>query len=142
VHQRRPRGDCRDRQKLVRARPQRRHVESVARLRGLAEQSGPGADDGVDVAETALSIAREKAAGRGLDAGFIACDGLRLERLGRAFDTVLDCGLFHSFDTDERRGYAASMASVTSARMACRAGRRGPSDLARSPALVGSMTTA
>jgi SAM-dependent methyltransferase len=68
---------------------------------------------GVDVAETALSIAREKAATRGLDAGFIACDALRLERLGRVFDTVLDSGLFHSFDTGERRAYAASLASVT-----------------------------
>ena len=36
-----------------------------------------------------------------------------LERLGRTFDTVLDCGLFHTFDADERPGYAASLASVT-----------------------------
>jgi len=34
--------------------------------------------------------------------------------LGRRFETVLDCGLFHTFDDDyERRGYAASLASVT-----------------------------
>src|SRR6266540_7147647 len=25
-----------------------------------------------------------------------------LERLGRRFETVLDCGLFHTFDDDER----------------------------------------
>ena len=29
------------------------------------------------------------------------------------FATVLDCGLFHTFDTDERRDYVASLASVT-----------------------------
>ncbi len=68
---------------------------------------------GVDVAETALSIAREKAAGRGIDADFVVTDALHLERLGRLFETVLDCGLFHTFDSDERRDYVASLASVT-----------------------------
>ena len=68
---------------------------------------------GVDVAETALSIAREKAARRGITADFAVADALHLERLGRVFETVLDCGLFHSFDSDERRDYVASLASVT-----------------------------
>jgi hypothetical protein len=36
-----------------------------------------------------------------------------LERLGRRFETVLDCGLFHTFDADERPRYVASLASVT-----------------------------
>jgi SAM-dependent methyltransferase len=69
---------------------------------------------GVDVAETALVIAREKAARRGLDADFAFADALHLDRLGRGFETVLDCGLFHAFDGDERRDYVASLASVTS----------------------------
>jgi SAM-dependent methyltransferase len=68
---------------------------------------------GVDVAETALSMAREKTAERGIPAEFAWADALRLERLGRRFDTVLDCGLFHSFDGDERPEYVASLASVT-----------------------------
>jgi SAM-dependent methyltransferase len=68
---------------------------------------------GVDVAETALAIAREKADDRGIDVEFAAADALHLERLGRRFDTVLDCGLFHSFEADERPRYAASLASVT-----------------------------
>jgi SAM-dependent methyltransferase/RES domain-containing protein len=68
---------------------------------------------GVDVAETALSTARAKAAERGLDAEFAAADALQLERLGRTFDTVLDCALFHTFDGEERPRYAASLASVT-----------------------------
>jgi SAM-dependent methyltransferase len=69
---------------------------------------------GVDVAEPAVAIAREKAAGRGIDAEFVVADALHLDRLGRVFETVLDCGLFHTFDSDERRDYAASLASVTS----------------------------
>jgi SAM-dependent methyltransferase len=70
--------------------------------------------EGVDVAQTAVSIAREKAVARGLDAEFRVTDALHLHRLGRRFETVLDCGLFHSFDRDERREYVASLASVTS----------------------------
>jgi SAM-dependent methyltransferase len=68
---------------------------------------------GVDVAETALAIARGKAAERGIEAEFAVADALRLGRLGRRFETVLDCGLFHTFDGAERRAYVASLASVT-----------------------------
>jgi SAM-dependent methyltransferase len=70
---------------------------------------------GVDVAETALAIAREKAAtvGSTINVEFAVADAFQLERLGRSFKTVLDCGLFHTFDNDERPRYAASLASVT-----------------------------
>jgi SAM-dependent methyltransferase len=68
---------------------------------------------GVDVAETALALAREKAAERGIAAEFGWADGLRLDRLRRTFDTVLDCALFHSFDGDERPEYVASLTTVT-----------------------------
>ena len=68
---------------------------------------------GVDVAETALAIARTKAADRGIAVEFAAADALELARLGRRFNTVLDCGLFHTFDGDERPRYVASLASVT-----------------------------
>ena len=68
---------------------------------------------GVDVAETALAIARAKAEDRGIEVEFAAADALQLERLGRRFETVLDCGLFHSFDAVERPAYVASLASVT-----------------------------
>jgi SAM-dependent methyltransferase len=68
---------------------------------------------GVDVAETALAMARAKAADRGVEVEFAVADALELERLGRRFATVLDCGLFHTFDGDERPGYVASVASVT-----------------------------
>lgn len=68
---------------------------------------------GVDVAETALAIARAKAVDRGIEAEFVAVDAFELARLGRTFATVLDCGLFHSFDGDERPRYAASLGTVT-----------------------------
>ena len=65
------------------------------------------------MAETALAIARAKASDRGIAAEFIVADAFHLERLDRLFQTVLDCGLFHTFDGDERRRYVASLASVT-----------------------------
>lgn len=68
---------------------------------------------GIDVAETALAIARAKASDHGIGIEFAAADALRLDRLGRKFDTVMDCGLFHTFDRNERTVYVASLASVT-----------------------------
>ena len=68
---------------------------------------------GVDVAETALAIARQQAQDRGIEAEFVAADALWLDRLHRTFDSVLDCGLFHTFNSDERRQYVGSLASVT-----------------------------
>ena len=68
---------------------------------------------GVDVAETALALAREKAADCGIEVEFATADAFRLARLERKFETVLDCGLFHTFDEDERPLCWASLASVT-----------------------------
>lgn len=68
---------------------------------------------GIEVAPTALAIARTKADNRGITAEFAAADARHLERLGRTFQTVLDCGLFHTFVRDERPEYVASLASVT-----------------------------
>src|SRR3974390_3924182 len=68
---------------------------------------------GVDVAETALAMARKKARDRGTNAEFEAADAFHLERLGRKFNTVLDCGLFQTGEGDERTRYVASLASVT-----------------------------
>jgi SAM-dependent methyltransferase len=68
---------------------------------------------GVDVAETALAIARQKAGARSIEVEFAAADAFKLEHLQRTFETVLDCGLLHTFNADERREYAASVARVT-----------------------------
>ncbi|GAA5190141.1 hypothetical protein GCM10023322_44580 [Rugosimonospora acidiphila] len=69
---------------------------------------------GFDVAATALAMARARAEERGLAAEFIEADALRLGSLGRRFQTVvLDCGLIHTFDGEERPRYVAGLASVT-----------------------------
>lgn len=68
---------------------------------------------GVDVAPTAIRLAKEKAAKRGLVVQFVEHDALDLASIGKTFETVLDCGLFHTFGDDERKEFVESLASVT-----------------------------
>ncbi len=72
-----------------------------------------GADAmGIDASPTAIARARAKAAGRGLAARFEVADALDLGALGMSFGTVIDSGLFHVFDDQDRARYVASLASV------------------------------
>lgn len=68
---------------------------------------------GVDLAPTAISIARQKAEQRGLGARFLTADALRLDELGTCFDTVLDCGLFHVLSDPDRPTFADSLRRCT-----------------------------
>jgi SAM-dependent methyltransferase len=67
---------------------------------------------GVDAAPTAIEQARAKAAERSLEVRFEVGDALDLSGLGTQFDTVLDCGLFHVFDDDDRARFVASLGDV------------------------------
>jgi SAM-dependent methyltransferase len=67
---------------------------------------------GVDLAPRAVAAARAKAAERGLSAEFLVGDALYLERLGTRFDVVLDSGVFHVFDDEDRPRYVAGLAGV------------------------------
>jgi cyclopropane fatty-acyl-phospholipid synthase-like methyltransferase len=68
---------------------------------------------GVDAVDAAIAAARAKARERGLEAEFLVHDALALGELGRRFRTVLDSGLFHTFDDAERPRYVASLAAAT-----------------------------
>lgn len=67
---------------------------------------------GVDIAPRAIELAGQKAAVRGLSASFLVFDALRLPQLNMQFDTVLDCGLFHCFDDQDRPWFIDGLASV------------------------------
>jgi SAM-dependent methyltransferase len=67
---------------------------------------------GVDIAPTAIHLAQTKAAKRGLKMRFLVFDALRLPELGMQFDTVLDCGLFHVFDDEDRARYVESLGAA------------------------------
>ena len=75
--------------------------------------AGLGLDaTGVDAAATAIDAARGKARDRGLTARFIVWDALRLAALGELFDTVLDSGLFHVFQDDDRPRFVDGLRAV------------------------------
>jgi SAM-dependent methyltransferase len=67
---------------------------------------------GVDAAPTAIGIARRKAEERKLEARFVVANALDLAALGEDFDTILDCGLFHVFNDDDRARYVASLHDI------------------------------
>lgn len=67
---------------------------------------------GVDSAPRAIEIAREKVRERDLPATFLVQDALRLEELGRTFDTVIDSGLFHALADPERPHFVRSLAAA------------------------------
>jgi SAM-dependent methyltransferase len=58
------------------------------------------------------SASRSKAQDRGLSARFLVWDALRLPDLGKQFDTVLDSGLFHVFDDEDRLRFVAALGAV------------------------------
>jgi cyclopropane fatty-acyl-phospholipid synthase-like methyltransferase len=67
---------------------------------------------GIDGAPIAIEKAEAKARERGLDARFLVGDVRELAHFGERWDTVLDCGVFHVFDDDDRAAYVASLAAV------------------------------
>lgn len=71
---------------------------------------------GIDVAARAVDLARAGARDAGVVGTFVTGDalalGLHAAALGAPFDTVLDVGLFHVLQPDDRRRYATALASV------------------------------
>lgn len=64
---------------------------------------------GVDTSTTAITMARRKADERTVVVRFMTWDALELADLGESFDTVLDCGLFHVFDDEERLTFVEAL---------------------------------
>jgi cyclopropane fatty-acyl-phospholipid synthase-like methyltransferase len=67
---------------------------------------------GIDSAPTAIESAKRKASERGIDARFVVWDARELPSLGERFDTVLDSGLFHVFDDEDRARFVESLGAV------------------------------
>ena len=77
----------------------------------MAGQRGLDAT-GVDSAPRAIAAARQKSAERGVPARFMVWDALSLADLDERFETVIDSGLFHVFDDDDRARYVKALGSV------------------------------
>ena len=67
---------------------------------------------GIDASPRAIGAATAKASERGSSAQFLVADALQLGSLARRFASVLDCGVFHVFEDDERPVYVASLAAA------------------------------
>ena len=67
---------------------------------------------GIDLSQTAIARAQARAEQRGLAVRFVVGDALALEDLGERYDTVLDCGLLHVLDEDERGRYVRALETV------------------------------
>jgi SAM-dependent methyltransferase len=67
---------------------------------------------GIDFVPVAIERAKAKAAQRAIVAQFIVGNALELSKQGRQFDTVIDCGLFHTFADEERPVFVQSLAEI------------------------------
>lgn len=68
---------------------------------------------GIDFVAAPLEAARAKADQRGLRAEFREMNALQLQDLGRVFDSVIDCGLFHVFSDADRLLYVDGLGHAT-----------------------------
>lgn len=111
---------------IGRAQPAFRAIADEGALRGRVLDAGCGTGEhallaaslgfdatGIDGAPLAIDQAQAKARARGLDVRFIVGDVLELASFEERWDTVLDCGVFHVFDDDDRAAYVDSLAAVT-----------------------------
>jgi cyclopropane fatty-acyl-phospholipid synthase-like methyltransferase len=100
-------------------------LEEAGEMRGSVLDAGCGTGEnalylascghevwGLDFVPVAIERASAKAKQRGLGAHFQVGDALKLDQLSRTFDTVIDCGLFHTFADEERPMYVSGLAKV------------------------------
>jgi SAM-dependent methyltransferase len=64
---------------------------------------------GIDVSTVAIERAMVKSHARRLPVVFLVADAFEPEAVGRTFDTLIDCGCFHTLSDEERTRYVASM---------------------------------
>jgi SAM-dependent methyltransferase len=67
---------------------------------------------GIDFVELAIEQARAKAAERGLSVKFLVKDAMTFGDWEERFASVIDSGLFHIYDGEERRNYVRGLAHV------------------------------
>jgi SAM-dependent methyltransferase len=68
---------------------------------------------GIDISGVAVERAMVKSHARRLPVVFLTADALEPEAVGRTFDTVIDCGCWHTLSDVDRPRYAASVTALT-----------------------------
>ena len=77
----------------------------------MAAQAGCDAV-GIDISTSAIRLAEAKASERGTSARFEVGDARQLDAPAEPFDTVLDCGLLHVFEDEDREPFVESLGRV------------------------------
>ena len=67
---------------------------------------------GIDASPRAIVKAKKKAEERNVKVNLLVWDALDLLSLGKKFDSITDCGLFHTFSDEDRPVFAKSLASA------------------------------
>jgi SAM-dependent methyltransferase len=106
-------------------RPQKAILDVADQITGSVLDAGCGSGEnalffasrgqkvtGIDFLADPITLAKQKAAGRGLMATFLVMDALALKELPEVFDSSIDSGLFHVFSDEDRRRYVEGLASV------------------------------
>ena len=106
-------------------RPQKVFIDVADQITGSILDAGCGTGEnalffakrghkvtGIDFLAEPISRAKKKAAERGLMATFLVMDALTLKELPEVFDSVIDSGLFHVFNDDDRQRYVDGLATV------------------------------
>ena len=106
-------------------KPQKPFIDMADQVTGSVLDAGCGTGDtalffaqrgcrvkGIDFIEEAINRARRKAAERGVQATFMVKDATTLKDWSERFDNVIDSGLFHVFNDDDRRRYVDGLATV------------------------------
>ena len=106
-------------------RPQNAIIEVADQITGVILDSGCGTGDnslffasrghkvtGIDFLDEPIQRAKRKADERALSVTFLVKDAMTLKDWSERFDSVIDCGLFHTFTDEDRSNYVAGLATV------------------------------
>ncbi len=106
-------------------RPQKAFLDVADQITGSILDAGCGTGEnalffadrghkvtGIDFLTELINRAKQKARERGLTATFLVMDALALTNLPEVFDSVIDSGLFHVFNDDDRRRIVEGLATV------------------------------
>ena len=106
-------------------RPQQALIDVADRITGSLLDAGCGTGEnalyfagrgctvtGIDFLAEPIARAKQKADQRGLTARFLVMDALTLKDWVERFDNVIDSGLFHVFNDEDRRRYVDGLAAL------------------------------